>query len=353
MEQSPINMHLAALKYRCSLEINNYRQKKESDDRYCLEIFKRAIIDGDNEAWVALQEQFRENVLIWLRCHTKRQEALRIETEQNYIDDTFKRFWLWGNNQRFEFRSLAGALKFLNLCLNSLIIDNLRFYARSERIPLPEYRISTASTNGGPDDKRELWQAIQKILTDKRELRIVFLLYHEGLKPREIIQRCPGEFSIAHFTPFPEPENRVFQETALRVLKRLVAQPIIQKSEMILRQDPSATAWSRQYQAEDFNLLFQLSPTDNNKMKLIGFFESFSSIEQFKALEGVVADLYHTSALPLNERGQFDKSTEEPVMSTTVDELGNFAFSPILPGNYIAIIHLPDIELVVEGLYIT
>jgi hypothetical protein len=157
---------------------------------------------------------------------------------------------------------------------------------------------------------------------------------------------------IAHFTPFPEPENRVFQETALRVLKRLVAQPIIQKSEMILRQDPSATAWSRQYQAEDFNLLFQLSRTDNNKMKLIGFFESFSSIEQFKALEGVVADLYHTSALPLNERGQFDKSTEEPVMSTTVDELGNFAFSPILPGNYIAIIHLPDIELVVEGLYI-
>jgi len=195
MEQSPINMHLAALKYRCSLEINNYRQKKESDDRYCLEIFKRAIIDGDNEAWVALQEQFRENVLIWLRCHTKRQEALRIETEQNYIDDTFKRFWLWGNNQRLEFRSLAGALKSLNLCLNSLITDNLRFYARSERIPLPENRISTASTNGGPDDKRELWQAIQKILTDKRELRIVFLLYNEGLKPREIIQHCPGEFS--------------------------------------------------------------------------------------------------------------------------------------------------------------
>jgi hypothetical protein len=27
-EQSPTNMHLAALKYRCSLEINNYRQKK-------------------------------------------------------------------------------------------------------------------------------------------------------------------------------------------------------------------------------------------------------------------------------------------------------------------------------------
>ncbi len=173
MEQSPINMHLAALKYRCSLEINNYRQKKESDDRYCLEIFKRAIIDGDNEAWVALQEQFRENVLTWLRCHAKRQEALRIETEQNYIDDTFKRFWLW----------------------DSLITDNLRFYARSERIPLPENRISTASTNGGPDDKRELWQAIQKILTDKRELRIVFLLYNEGLKPREIIQHCPGEFS--------------------------------------------------------------------------------------------------------------------------------------------------------------
>ncbi len=156
---------------------------------------------------------------------------------------------------------------------------------------------------------------------------------------------------IAHFTPFPEPETRPFQETALRVLKRLVAQPILQKSEMILRQDPSATAWSRQYQAEDFNLLFQLSRTDNNKMKLIGLFENFT-MEQLKALEGVVADLYHTPTLPSNEREQFDKSTEKPVMFTTVDELGNFAFSPILPGNYIAIIHLPNTELVVEGLYI-
>jgi len=156
---------------------------------------------------------------------------------------------------------------------------------------------------------------------------------------------------IAHFTPFPEPETRSFQETALRVLKRLVAQLVIQRPEMILRQDPSATAWSRQYQAEDFNLLFQLSRTDNNKMKLIGFFENFT-MEQLKALEGMVADLYHTSTLPTNEGEQFDKSTEKPVMSTTVDELGNFAFAPVLPGNYFAIIHLPDIELVVEGLYI-
>jgi len=156
---------------------------------------------------------------------------------------------------------------------------------------------------------------------------------------------------IAHFTPFPEPENRAFQEAALQVLKRFVAQPIIQKSEMILRQDPSATAWSRQYQAEDFNLLFQLSRTDNNNMKLIGLFENFT-MEQLKALEGVVADLYHTPTLDGNERVQFNKSTEKPVMFTTVEELGNFAFSPILPGNYIAIIHLPNTELVVEGLYI-
>ena len=34
-----------------------------------------------------------------------------------------------------------------------------------------------------------------RILTDKRERRVIYLLYHCGLKPREIVLRCPGEFT--------------------------------------------------------------------------------------------------------------------------------------------------------------
>jgi hypothetical protein len=195
MEQSPHNMHLIALKYRCSQEISNYYQQKPVDDRYCLEIFRRAMIDGDNEAWIALQEQFRANVMNWLRSHSKRQQALQVDTEENYVDDTFKRLWQWGKNQQLEFQSLAGALKSLHLCLNSLIVDNLRTYARNDSLSLLEERDTAGPADENAYDKREVWQAIQTLITDKREMRIIFLLYNEGLKPREIIERCPGEFT--------------------------------------------------------------------------------------------------------------------------------------------------------------
>src|SRR5260370_2672145 len=92
MEQSPDGMPLPVLKYRCAQEISNYHHGKLSDERYCLEIFRRALADDDNDSWIALQEQFRANVVFWLRRHSTSQEALQIENEQNYVDDTFKRF---------------------------------------------------------------------------------------------------------------------------------------------------------------------------------------------------------------------------------------------------------------------
>jgi DNA-directed RNA polymerase specialized sigma24 family protein len=195
MEQSPIDMPIIALKQRCSQEISKYYQLKEGDDRYCLEIFRRAMIDGDNEAWIALQEQFRSNVLSWLHVHSKRQEALQIDTAENYVDDTFKRLWQWGKNQQHEFQSLAGALKSLHLCLNSLIIDTLRTNTRHDLLSLLDDRDVVAADAEDHYDKHELWRAIETLITDKQELRVMFLLYNDGLKPREIVERCPEEFA--------------------------------------------------------------------------------------------------------------------------------------------------------------
>jgi hypothetical protein len=207
MEQPPERMPLLALKYRCSQEISNSQRGKPGDERYCLELFRRALVGDDNDSWMALQEQFRANILFWLRRHSKRQEALQIENEQDYVDDTFKRFWQWGHNQRkaldnlteFDqlagFNSLPGALKFLHDCLESLIRDNLRASMRQQRVSLPEYDPPTPSTSEEYIIRRELWHVIQTILTNKRELRVIFLLYHEGLKPRQILQHCPKEFA--------------------------------------------------------------------------------------------------------------------------------------------------------------
>ena len=41
----------------------------------------------------------------------------------------------------------------------------------------------------------EVWEAIRGLLPDEREQRVAYLLYHCGLKPREIVSFCPQEFS--------------------------------------------------------------------------------------------------------------------------------------------------------------
>jgi hypothetical protein len=63
----------------------------------------------------------------WLRRHPKREMACRLESEENYVAQTFERFWQAAAfNQRVEFSTLAAALQYLRASLNGAILDMLR-----------------------------------------------------------------------------------------------------------------------------------------------------------------------------------------------------------------------------------
>jgi hypothetical protein len=199
MDMPPSDMDLTTLVSRCSVEVSRYRRRESSDDRYCLEIFRRALVQRNHAAWEVVYTQFYGNVSLWFRSHAYKDAALRYDAERSYIDEAFRRFWQWDYNQQqtLEFNSLAGALRALHLCLNSAIMDTLRAYARPKEEPIPDYGVS--------DDARLLvedgyhqddwWEVVASILTNPRERRVIYLLHYCGLKPREIIQHCAGEFA--------------------------------------------------------------------------------------------------------------------------------------------------------------
>ena len=198
MEKPPEDMNFSDLASRCSQEINKFRRREQSDDSYCLEIFRRALKTHNEEAWAMLYNTFSESVRLWLRRHQYREAALRHESEQGYVDDTFKRFWQWTCNQHLEFANLAGALSALHLCLNSAVMDTLRAYSRPKEEPIPEMSLFSEEKNLVTEDSYntdEFWLVIATILTNKRELRVIYLIFHCGLKPKEITLRCPGEFA--------------------------------------------------------------------------------------------------------------------------------------------------------------
>jgi hypothetical protein len=149
----------------------------------------------------------------------------------------------------------------------------------------------------------------------------------------------------AHFMPFSEPVGQSLPQVALRALRRLIAQPVTRPLDMAVREDPSSSEWPWQYQAEGFDISFQLARTNDNQQKLLGFFANVT-LEQLQDLQGVVVDLYHAPAA----QAEAVAAIEQPIMSTTVDDLGDFAFVPIQPGSYSVIIHLAGNELVIEGL---
>ena len=189
------HMSNAQLAERCLQEMRRYRENQEHDDQYCLELFHRAVIAGDQDAWEVLQTSFTPIMHGWLRRHPKREVACRLDSEENYIAMAFVRFWqATVHNQRVEFHSLAGAMRYLQASLNGAIMDALRAYARPREIPLPDPGFADEPMVEDEDELCSSLEAINTLLTSPVERRIAYLLFYCGLKPRDIVKHCPLEF---------------------------------------------------------------------------------------------------------------------------------------------------------------
>lgn len=189
-------MTVSVLAEHCMEELSKYRKGEPSDDRYSLELFHRAMLQDDQDAWAWLQVCFKDMVLGWFHRHPGCETASRFEHEENYVAQAFERFWQATScNQKLEFNTLAAALQYLRVSLNSVILDTLRLYLRPKEAPLPDPGFPGEPFAEDREETSELWEIIQHMLPDPREKRLGYLLYHCGLKPREILHYCPQEFS--------------------------------------------------------------------------------------------------------------------------------------------------------------
>ena len=193
MDKPPRSMSLPELTNRCTNEIQKYNQREPHNDQCCLEIFRRALLQQDSQAWSVLMERFHSIVLSWVRRHPQCQAVRDIDSEENYVALTFERFWrVTVRNKTLEFTTLAGALAFLRACVNSVIIDTLR---SQKEIPIPENFERVAPE---PDESNQHWEVIKGFIPNTREQRLAYLLYYCGLKPRQIVQFFPQEFNDVH-----------------------------------------------------------------------------------------------------------------------------------------------------------
>jgi hypothetical protein len=186
-------MGVSVLADHCTREIEHYRQGVPCNEEYCLELFRRATALRDPLAWEALQRCLHEMVLCWVRRHPQRDAASRLDSEGNYVACAFARFWqATVYRQRVEFSSLAAAFSYLRASVHGAILDTLRTYSRPQEIALPDAEEAGAEQR---TEDGELWEVICNLLPGERERRVAYLLFHCGLKPREIVHYCTQEFS--------------------------------------------------------------------------------------------------------------------------------------------------------------
>lgn len=194
MDKLPSEMSLIELQNRCWWEMEKFSRREPRDEEYCLEIFHRALVLRNEQAWEVLTQRFSATIVGWLRRHPYREEAARLHIqERDYADLTIARLWMAARNHPLEFHSLAGALYFLHKTLNAAVIDTIR-EMKSKELPIP---VTGLVEPAAPEEEEDLerWEAIKSILPDQREKRLAQLLFYCNLTPREVVRYCPQEFS--------------------------------------------------------------------------------------------------------------------------------------------------------------
>ncbi len=188
-------MSVPELAELCLRELDHYAHGEPSNEQFGLELFHRALMQRDSFAWEAAQQCFDAIMHRWLRGHALKEYACHLDSEENYVAQGFARFWqATVDNPAIAFHSLGAASKYLRACLHAVIIDTLRANSRARVVGLPEPGDPGEPLHEDHYDSGELWQTITHLLPDKRQLRVAYLLYQCGLKPREIVRFCFDEF---------------------------------------------------------------------------------------------------------------------------------------------------------------
>jgi hypothetical protein len=197
----PGAMSLSELANACMAEIKIFSRSEPNSEQYCLELFHRALVQHDPDAWELLQERCNPMVRAWIYKHPHHAIACYHEPIEYYAAHTFTRVWQSSMLNTLEFDTLSGALSYLKLSLQGVVIDALRMYSRPNCAQLPisgsgpdTYSIEESGVENN-HGRGEVWDNINALLLNKRERRLAYLFYHCNLKPKEIARNYPEHFS--------------------------------------------------------------------------------------------------------------------------------------------------------------
>jgi DNA-directed RNA polymerase specialized sigma24 family protein len=170
-----------------------------SEDAAGVELFRRAIADADEAAWEAVVALYRGLLIAQSARQVVR--SLVVEDAGFCVDRAFQRFWRATRARGIhEFRDLASILKYLKMCLASVLLDEARARRRQACVSFddlaPDSYVSTDPSAAVVANiaQVDLWKSNERELRNDTERLVVRLSFAAGLSPREICALHPDHF---------------------------------------------------------------------------------------------------------------------------------------------------------------
>lgn len=186
----------------CAQETERFFKRQEYDTSYCFELFHRAV-RGDNQvAWQMIYTQYESLVAGWVTQH----QGFEISGEEveYFVTGAFGKISNILTSEKLDkFSDLQSLLKYLKMCVHSVITDHNRLiHFASYTVSIEELTGEIGSPDPPPEeeaagrvDKQVLWARINDKLQDERERLVIKGTFLLDLKPRELCRYYKNQFS--------------------------------------------------------------------------------------------------------------------------------------------------------------
>ncbi len=191
---------LPALAQQCAQETQRFFQHSNEKAPGCLELFRRAMISRQEEAWRYLYQQYEGQVRRWVQRHSM--FGITGETPEYFVNLAFVRMWQALTPEKFaRFGTMSEVMRYLQMCVHSVIVDYLR--AR----PSLAVSIEDANAQGmlrtttriditvlDKVYQSQIWDMIETRIRNQKEKIVFNCCYALDMKPREIYEEYPQLF---------------------------------------------------------------------------------------------------------------------------------------------------------------
>lgn len=180
------------------------KKEDKSHEPYCFELFVRAIVNADNQAWSAVYGQYQKLMRSWVikaGCPDGGIGGLQID---DFVINAFVAFWKAFDAEKIKAATgLPSVLAYMKACAVTAVGQAHRKSEKSiKTIAWEDLHIANAEQRQHDTSDHILleidavlvWREIEKCCTDESDMLIARLGIASNLKPKKILELHPGRF---------------------------------------------------------------------------------------------------------------------------------------------------------------